>query len=153
MCAYDALYVTQRSIALELNVIMVISPACLYADEAWGHYAEWCGSTRAFPLYYACDLSVRMQTICEKTSDGASVEGTISRWEGQRWREEGAEENDQRLACTIVRFNSVQWGFLPSYQSAFKPSELTDEVGHQSYCCHQTHKTVPTSVVNDGTAG
>lgn len=33
--------ITKRSIALELNVIMVIRPACLYGDEARGHYAGW----------------------------------------------------------------------------------------------------------------
>lgn len=31
--AYRGLYITQRSIALELNGIMVIRPARLYADE------------------------------------------------------------------------------------------------------------------------
>lgn len=31
---------------------MVIRPACLYADEAWGHYAEWCWSPCVYVSEY-----------------------------------------------------------------------------------------------------
>lgn len=42
--ANNARSITKRSIALELNVITVIRPTCLYGDEAGGDYTGRCGS-------------------------------------------------------------------------------------------------------------